>query len=51
MTIIVCDKCKKELKDSDNYWEAHNWNCPFYEDKHVCAQCMDDFLKDEDKPC
>lgn len=49
MTKIFCNKCGKELKDSDNYWKAWNKKRPFLDDKHICARCMREFLKEEDE--
>ena len=50
MTVIFCDKCKKELKDSDNYWKAWNRKRPFLDDIFICAACMREFLKEEKEP-
>ena len=47
MNRIFCDKCKKELKDSDNYWKAWNKKRPFLDDIFICAACMREFLKKE----
>ena len=50
--MIICDKCGKELKDSDNYWKVENNRNPFLDDKHICAACMERFLDkgDEHEP-
>jgi len=50
MNRIFCDKCKKELKDSDNYWKAWNKRRPFLDDMHICAKCMETFMSDTGSP-
>ena len=50
MTVIFCDKCKKELKDSDDFWVCENWNAaPWDRKKHICAGCMREFMKEDEK--
>ena len=50
MYIRYCDCCKKELKDSDNFWECHNYSRhPFIAKLHICSKCMGKLHVEEKK--
>jgi len=50
MYIRYCDSCRKELKDSDHFWECKDYSRPPYISKlHICAKCMGKVLVVEKK--